>query len=252
LASSDTSTDTAAAGQLGLFLTRTEAREIASHLSDGDTVTAALRVVAPDRRAEVRVLLEAVGACSDHGAVIAVLRAIEGARSAPTTVDPLWTMPGHLAQHGRLTHSVTYLVDGARHSIICSTFNFQRSSGLWKALRQAAQRPEINMRIYLDTNAADKKQRPWSPTTTEVAAHLRPATVLRTKQFDGRPTRNHSKFISIDHRFLLVTSANFSWSAENGNLELGVLIDNANLAEAVEHEMRQVEDFVFERVLIPG
>ena len=32
-----------------------------------------------------------------------VLRAIEGARSAPTTVDPLWTMPGHLAQHGRLT-----------------------------------------------------------------------------------------------------------------------------------------------------
>jgi len=50
---------------------------------------------------------------------------------------------------------------------------------------------------------------------------------------------------------LLVTSANFSWSAENGNLELGVLI-NPNLAEAVEHEMRHVEDFVFERVLAPG
>jgi phosphatidylserine/phosphatidylglycerophosphate/cardiolipin synthase-like enzyme len=147
---------------------------------------------------------------------------------------------------------VTYLVDSARHSVICSTFNFQRSSGLWKALRQAAQRPEITMRIYLDTNAADKRQKSWSPTTAEVAEHLSPATVLRTKQFDGRATRNHSKFISIDHRFLLVTSANFSWSAENGNLELGVLIDNANLAEAVEHEMRQVEDFVFERVLVPG
>jgi phosphatidylserine/phosphatidylglycerophosphate/cardiolipin synthase-like enzyme len=161
-------------------------------------------------------------------------------------------MPGHLAQHGRLTHSVTYLVDSARHSVVCSTFNFQRSSGLWKALREAAQRPEITMRIYLDTNAADKEQRSWSPTTAEAAAHLRPATVLRTKQFDGRPTRNHSKFISIDHRFLLVTSANFSWSAENGNLELGVLIDNANLAEAVEHEMRQVEGLVFERVVVPG
>ena len=57
---------------------------------------------------------------------------------------------------------------------------------------------------------------------------------------------------AVDHRFLLVTSANFSWSAENGNLELGVLIDNPNLAEAVEHEMRQVEGFVFERVLVPG
>jgi hypothetical protein len=36
------------------------------------------------------------------------------------------------------------------------------------------------------------------------------------------------------------------------NLELGVLIDNPNLAEAVEHEMRHVEDFVFERVLLPS
>jgi hypothetical protein len=249
LASSDTSADAAAARQLGLFLTGTEAREIADRLDDGDTLTAALRVVSPGRRAEVRTLLEAVGV---GGALIIALRAIEGARSAPTTVDPLWTMPGHLAQHGRLTHSVTYLVDSARHSVVCSTFNFQRSSGLWKALRQAAHRPEITMRVYLDTNAADRGPRHWSPTTAEVAAHLRPATVLRTKQFDGRPMRNHSKFISIDHRFLLVTSANFSWSAENGNLELGVLIDNANLAEAIEYEMRQVEDFVFERVLLPG
>ena len=83
---------------------------------------------------------------------------------------------------------------------------------------------------------------PWSPTTEEVAAHLRPALVLRTKRFDGRQVRNHSKFISIDHRFLLVTSANFSWSAENANLEFGVLIDNPNLAEAVERELRDVED----------
>jgi hypothetical protein len=252
LASSDTSAEASGARQLGLFLTGTEAREIASHLADGDTLTAALRVVSTGRRAEVRALLETLGAGSGRGTVIAVLRAIEGARSAPVTVDPLWTMPGHLAQYGRLTHSVTYLVDNARHSVVCSTFNFQRSSGLWKALRQAAQRPEIAMRIYLDTNAADKRQRHWSPTTAEVAAHLRPATVLRTQQFDGRPTRNHSKFISIDHRFLLVTSANFSWSAENGNLELGVLIDNANLAEVVEHEMREVEGLVFEHVPVPG
>lgn len=250
MASSDISADAAAARQLGFFLTGTEAREIASHLADGDTLTAALRVVSPGRRTEVRALLEVLDSAHDRGAVTAMLRAIEGARSAPTTVEPLWTMPGHLAQHGRLTHSVTYLVDSARHSVVCSTFNFQRSSGLWKALRRAVQRPEITMRIYLDTNAADKRQRPWSPTSTEVAAHLRPATVLRTKQFDGHPTRNHSKFISIDHRFLLVTSANFSWSAENGNLELGVLIDNANLAEAVEQEMHQVEDFVFEHVVV--
>ena len=160
-------------------------------------------------------------------------------------------MPGHLAQHGRLTHSVTHLVDNARHSVVCSTFNFQRSSGLWKALQRAARRPEITMKVYMDTNAADGGRRQASsPTTDEVAAHLKPAIVLRTKPFDGRQVRNHSKFVSIDHRFLLVTSANFSWSAENANLEFGVLVDNPNLAESVERELRDAEDLVFEPVQI--
>ena len=232
---------------LGEFLTGTEAKQIADRLGDGDTLTAALRVVTPGRRAETRSLVSAFS----HDVLIGLLRAIEGARSARTTVDPLWTMPGHLARNGRLTSSVTYLVERARHSVVCSTFNFQRSSGLWTALGIAARRPEIAMRVYLDLNAADRVPRPSSPTTAEVAAQLQPGVVLRTVRFDGRPVRNHSKFISIDHRFLLVTSANFSWSAENVNLELGVLIDNRNLAEAVEHQMRDVEDDLFERVSPP-
>ena len=153
------------------FAYRTEAREIADHLCDGDTLTAALRVVAPGRRSEVRSLLSGMLG-THHGfdrsgagrdAVVAVLRAIEGARSAPTTIDPLWTMPGHLAQHGRLTQSVSYLVDNARYSVVCSTFNFQRSSGLWEALRRAVQRPEISMKVYVDTHAADSgERRAWS------------------------------------------------------------------------------------------
>ena len=105
------------------------------------------------------------------------------------------------------------------------------------------------MKVYVDTHAADAAgRRAWSPTTDEVAAHLSPAIVLRTKSFDGRQIRNHSKFISIDHRFLLVTSANFSWSAENANLEFGLLVDNPNLAESVERELRDAEDVLFERV----
>ena len=237
------------ARKLGALLTGSEAREIADHLADDDTLTASLRVVPAGRRAEIRSLLSGI----DRPAMIIVLRAIEGAWSAPTTVDPLWTMPGHLAQHGRLTQSVTYLVDNARYSVVCSTFNFQRSSGLWKALQRAAQRPEITMKVYMDTDAADAgPRRPGSPTTDEVAAHLHPALILRTKRFDGRQVRNHSKFLSIDHRFLLVTSANFSWSAENANLEFGVLIDNPNLAEAIERELREAEDFIFERVRTDG
>ncbi len=243
MASSDASAD--AARRLGRLLTGTEAREIADGLADGDTVTVALKAVHSGHRAKVKSLLAACG----HGSqVVAVLRAVEGARSTTTALDPLWTMPGHLAQGGPLTSSVTHLVDGARQSVTCSTFNFQRSSGLWKALQSAALRPEIALRVYVDTAAADDHPKPGSPTTSAVAAHLHPGVVLRTKVFDGSVVRNHAKFLAIDHRFLLVTSANFSWSAEHGNVELGVLVDNPNLTEAVESEMRRVAESLYERV----
>lgn len=182
------------------------------------------------------------------GSRIAVLRAIEGARSAPTAIDALWTMPGHVVRGGPLTSSVSHVVDDARQSVTCSTYNFQRSSGLWTTLRRAALRPELAVRVYLDTAAADRRPGRQAPTTTEVAEHLRPGIVLRTKMFDGAYVRNHAKFVAIDHRFLLVTSANFSWSAEHGNVEFGVLIDDRNLTEAVEREMLVAEDLLYERV----
>jgi phosphatidylserine/phosphatidylglycerophosphate/cardiolipin synthase-like enzyme len=244
LGSSDASADATAARHLGQLLTGTEAKKIADRLADGDTLTAALRAVAAGRRAPIRLLMED----GSESSRIPVLRAIEGARSVPTAVRPLWTMPGHLAQSGPLTSSVSHMVDDARQSVTCSTYNFQRSSGLWATLRRAALRPELALRVYLDTAAADQRPSRWAPTTSEVAEHLRPGTVLRTKEFDGGHVRNHAKFLAIDHRFLLATSANFSWSAEHGNVEFGVLIDDRNLTEAVEREMLEAEELLYERV----
>ncbi|MGO9294507.1 MAG: DISARM system phospholipase D-like protein DrmC [Streptosporangiaceae bacterium] len=249
-----------AAAELGRLLTGAEAAQIADRLSAGETLTMALRAIAAGRRPRTRELLESVLAdLRGHApGAIAMLRAIQGARTQLTSVQPVWTMPGHLAQIGALTGSVVHLVENARQSVTCSTFNFQRSSALWDALAQSAQRPEITVRVYLDATAAEQGSHRavcWTPSssaanpsTEEVAAHLRPATVLRSRPFDGIPVRNHAKFLAIDHRFLLVTSANFSWSAENGNVEFGVLHDNRNLAETVELEMRKAEDTLFERV----
>ena len=45
---------------------------------------------------------------------------------------------------------------------------------------------------------------------------------------------------------MLITSATFSWSAENGNAEFGVLVDGRNLAEGTEDGLRHVEDLLFE------
>ncbi|MET8208353.1 DISARM system phospholipase D-like protein DrmC [Streptomyces sp. NPDC005373] len=244
--------EAAAARRLGQLLTGTEAKDIADRLTDGDTLTTALKVIAVGHRTEIRNLLESLGAGAATGAdaevrAILALRAIEGARALPTTLTPLWTMPGHLAQSGPLTSSVPQLVRSARHSITCSTFNFQRTSALWTALREAAQRGDLAVHVYMDAQAADNNGQSSAPTTAEVAGQLRPAEVWRTKNFDGKYVRNHAKFLIIDHHLLLVTSANFSWSAENINVEFGVLVDNPNLAEAVERELFEAQGTLYER-----
>ncbi|MCP2298533.1 PLD-like domain-containing protein [Nocardia amikacinitolerans] len=233
------------ARSLGELLTGTEAQDLADRLASGSRLSSALRAIEPSRRSIVGAMLEALA----PQAVVPVLRAIEGARSMRPTVDPLWTLPGQLARSGRLTSEVTRLVDGARQSITCSTFNFQRSSGFWTALQRAAGRPGVSVRIYLDTRAADQQSHAWSPTTTEVAAHLRPAVVYRTTAYDGEYVRNHAKLLVIDHRFLLVTSANFSRSAEHRNVEFGLFLDNSNLAEAVERQLFAVQAELYEPVV---
>lgn len=237
------------AAALAAFLTGTEAREVADRLDAGATLTSALNALGPGRRIEARELLHVASlGTSDRGRLVGVLRAIEGARSTVTAVSPLWTMPGHLAEHGALTGSVQHLVTRARHSLTCSTYNFAKSSALWGALRVAAKRPELAVRVYVDGAVSD--QGGWAATPAELATYLFPAVVMRSKEFDDRPTVNHAKFLVIDHRFMLVTSANFSKSAEQNNVEFGILLDNPNLAESVEAQMRNVEAALYEPVTI--
>ena len=45
---------------------------------------------------------------------------------------------------------------------------------------------------------------------------------------------------------------NYSWSAEHGNVEFGVLIDDRNLTEAVERELRDAEPLLYEQVPATG
>jgi phospholipase D/transphosphatidylase len=70
----------------------------------------------------------------------------------------------------------------------------------------------------------------------------------RAPEDDGRAVTSHAKFLSIDHRFLLVGSANFSFSAEERNVELGLRLDDPALAHSVEKQMRDLEETVYERV----
>ncbi|PUB21465.1 phospholipase D-like protein [Promicromonospora sp. AC04] len=198
-----------------------------------------------ERRPRALELVSVAGLRLDRDLLVAVLRGVEGARSVTRRVETIWTMPGHLAGGGGLTTSLVRLVEGARESVVCSTFNFQRSSGMWGALQAASRRSGVGVRVYVDAGASADAS---GPSAGELAEWLAPGEVFRTRDFDGKPVRNHAKFLSVDHRFVVVTSANFSWSAENGNVELGVRIDDPGLADRVEREMRDAEDVLYEVV----
>jgi phosphatidylserine/phosphatidylglycerophosphate/cardiolipin synthase-like enzyme len=59
---------------------------------------------------------------------------------------------------------------------------------------------------------------------------------------------SHAKFIIVDHAMLLLTSANFSFSAENRNIEFGLRIHDAALAASVEATMTTKHGSLYELV----
>lgn len=241
--------DAKACRALGEYLTGSEAQTISDVLDDGGTLSQALSTVARSRRGQISRLLRAAGVgVSDRERSSAVLGAVVGAYSHSTAVAPVWTAPGGLAKAGTLTASTHHLVASARTSIVCSTYNFQRSSALWSALKDTSERASVRVRLYIDTAAADDKPAHWKPSTREIAREMRGATVMRTRESEGKLFRNHAKFVAVDHQFIIVTSANFSMSAEQHNVELGLRIDDPALVDSIERQMRSLEAVCYENV----
>ena len=125
--------------------------------------------------------------------------------------------------------STATLVTGARVSVTCATYNFSPNSNMWKALSTASEQSGVNVVVYVDSVKGDPRG---------VKAKLPKATVFCSAQLpDGKPIVSHTKFIIVDHQLLLLTSANFSYNAENSNVEFGLRISDSGLATAIEKTM---------------
>lgn len=234
--------------QLGQLLTGSEAAKLAVRFSDGDTLSQALQGISVSRRPEVRAALEAAGVVPNNLAIsVPVLQALQGSGTRISHVSSVWTLPGYLADYGALTTSLKDLVLAARHSVMCSTFNFQKSSSLWGALREVASRGTVDVRVYMDAAAAAGPSA-FSPSCEDLAIQLAGAKVFRTRSLNGKPVRNHAKFVAVDHQFIVVTSANFSMSAEQRNIELGVRLEQPSVVEMIEQQMLDLEPNVYELV----
>lgn len=215
---------------LGSFLTATEAERLAIQFESGTPISVAAREIAISRREQVKELLAAAGfSPGDRERAVSVLRAIGGAKTVLRDLTPVWTMPGNEASTGHLTSEFHRIVGAARQSVTAATYNFQDTSQMWKALKAASEQPGVVVTVYVDAAVAD---------ATTVKAQLPRATVYRSALLpNGKRVVSHAKFIVVDHELLLITSANFSYSAENRNVEFGILVRDIALATSVETTM---------------
>lgn len=93
--------------------------------------------------------------------------------------------------------------------------------------------------VYVDGAKAD---------AAHIKAQLPKATIFQSTELpNGKHVVSHAKFVIIDHELLLLTSANFSFSAENRNVEFGLLVRDSALAESVESTMRSKHGTLYEQ-----
>ena len=228
---------------LGEFLTANEALGLAVLLAEGERTSVALREVSSARRDDVKGLLAATGlGHSDVDRSVAVLHAIAGAKSVHRDLTPVWTMPGNEATIGHLTSEFYRLVRAARQSVTCATYNFEPTSQMWTVLKEVSSQAGVVVTVYVDGDKAD---------ADKIKEQLERATVYQSAVLpNGRQIVSHAKFVIVDHAVLLLTSANFSFNAENRNVEFGLLVRDPALAESVEMTMTSKHGSLYELVCL--
>ena len=226
---------------LGAFLTATEAQRIAAQLETGQLTAHALREVSVSRREEAKTLIAAAGLGSANPDVsVSMLRSIAGAKALQNELTSVWTMPGNESTTGHLTSEFHRLVQGARESVTCATYNFETTSKMWTVLKDVSGEPGVSVTVYVDGDKAD---------VTKLKAQLPKANVFRSGELpNGQHIVSHAKFIIVDHSVVLLTSANFSYSGENRNIELGLIVHDSGLATSLEETMASKQGSLYEAI----
>lgn len=237
-----------AAAELARVVPPALAKRMASMAESKRTMRQIVDAVHRSEQKRVHSLLRDVERTAGRTGVVVALAAIVGAGDVRTPCEPIWTIPGDLTLSGRHTANWAKYVNEAESSVTCSTYNFQKSSALWVELQQAGKRLHDRLNVYVDTAASLN----GGLDVTELQKAIAPGLVWQTRELpEGQKTRyqshyrSHAKFLIIDHRCVIVTSANFSKSAEHNNIELGVVIEDPRLAETIEHQLITLQGKVY-------
>ncbi len=157
-------------------------------------------------------------------------------------IQLVWTSPDEEGPHVRDTSVVVgQLLSEARRSLWISTYSIFNGSEIFLPIQEAWEcRPELQVVLILnippsEAAAVEKYAKafwkfhwPWDRRPAVFYDPRGPQTDLPS------PACQHSKCILVDENTAFITSANFTESAHERNIELGVLFrDNPKIAKSI-------------------
>jgi hypothetical protein len=188
-------------------------------------------------------------AAAPHDAALALIEmalVIEGAGATPaaatTAAALVWTGPVvHLSRARPTTPMVLELFGAARQRVLVAGYEFDHGAVIFEPLHRAMVEHGVEAHIYLDIRPAPSPRTPrdahlalqahrfikrnWPFGAPLPALYYFPAGVEH-----GSRKSMHAKCIVVDGRHVLVGSANFTRRGHTRNVEVGVRLEDAELA----------------------
>lgn len=172
-------------------------------------------------------------------AMVTLLEAVLAERlAAPRAAELVWTGPDQRSSAARDTAVVlTDLFERAREQVLLAGFAFDHADEVLRPLWEARKRG-VEVRLFVDTKAGDAfhtSNWPFGPPLPEVFVFRAPTGVFASL---------HAKCVVVDHRWCFVTSANFTNRGQSRNLEVGVLLDDPELAQRLAGQFAPGPSFI--------
>lgn len=181
----------------------------------------------------------------------------EAQRPAPQVV---WSGPEPVEGRARLTGIVLeQLFASARREVLIAGYSFDHGEAVLAPLHAVMRDRRVSVEIILDCSreriwqpiAPDQllakvvdrfSKRVWTFGDPRPVLYHDPRTLVREASYKDRemhaPVSMHAKCVIVDRQRTLVGSANFSERAQARNLEVGVLLDDAEFAETLLFQWR--------------
>lgn len=168
----------------------------------------------------------------------------------------VWSGASEPTQGMRDTREVLEeLFSKAERHVLISTFVIYNGASVFAPLaKRMRERPGLEVELYVNLppkagHTADEKADVVTFRETFVREHWPEKTRMPALYYDPESRKQgsvrtslHAKCVVVDGRWAFITSANFTEAAQERNIEAGVLLDHAKVAESLVGRFRALRD----------